>query len=459
MPVPASAAYADLEELARGLAAGEWTSVELTKFYLERCRIFGPKLNAVVTFLEAEASPLAERADGERRAGKLRSRLHGIPFGAKDLLAFPGRPTTWGAAPYRDRQIDHEAVVLKQLREAGAILIAKLSMVEIAGGMGYASADASLTGPGRNPWKTDCWSGGSSSGSGSAVAAALVPFAIGSETWGSITNPAGNCGVTGLRPTYGTVSREGAMALSWTMDKIGPLARTARDAGTILKTIRLSELPALSETTQPITNGRIGVVRKAADKVQPEIAANFEASLKVLRDFATIEEVDLPDLPYNAVADMIIACEAAAAHEELIRSGQVAELTHSDDKWRVYPDLMIPAVDYIRAMRVRTLMIREFGDFLKPFDAIATPTQPTVACPVDVRFSAWGKGFESTQISAASNLTGAPAITVPNGFGADHLPTGLQLVAPSHREQSLISLAHAYQQKTAWHRETPPEFK
>lgn len=459
MPVPASAPYADLQELARGLAAGEWTSVELTKFYLERCRAFGPKLNAIVTLIEAEALPLAEQADAERRAGKLRSSLHGIPFGAKDLLAFPGHPTTWGAAPYRNRVIDQEAVVLRQLREAGAILIAKLSMVEIAGGMGYGSAEAAFNGPGRNPWKTDCWSGGSSSGAGSAVAAALVPFAIGSETWGSITNPAGNCGVTGLRPTYDTVSREGAMALSWTMDKIGPLARTARDAGTILKTIRLPEQPALSETTPPTKKGRIGVVRKAADKVQPDIAANFEASLKVLREFATIEELELPDLPYNAVADMIIACEAAAAHEELIRSGRVAELTHPDDKWRVYPDLMIPAVDYIRAMRVRTLMIREFGDFLKPFDAIATPTQPTVACPVDVRFSSWGKGFESTQISAASNLTGAPAITVPNGFGAGHLPTGLQLVAPAHREQSLISLAHAYQQKTAWHRETPPEFK
>jgi len=459
MPVPASAAFADTEELSRGLASGEWTSVELTRFFLDRCRTHGPRLNAVATLLESEALAAAERSDEDRRAGKIRSPLHGIPFGAKDLLAFPGHPTTWGAAPYRDRAIDQESAVLKQLREAGAVLIAKLSMVEIAGGMGYTSAEAAFNGPGRNPWKTDRWSGGSSSGSGSAVAAGLVPFAIGSETWGSITSPAGNCGVTGLRPTYDTVSREGAMTLSWTMDKIGPIARTARDAAKILDAIRLPELPAISPGVDlKARRARLGVLRGAAEKCQPEVAANFEASLALLRDFADIEEVELPDLPYNAVADMVIACEAAAAHEELIDSGQVASLTHPDDQWRVYPDLMIPAVDYIRAMRVRTVMVRQLGQFLQRFDAVATPTLPTFSCPVDVRFSVWGKGFESTQISAASNLTGAPAITIPNGFGADHLPTGLQFVAAAHCEQSLVSLADAVQERTRWHRETPPEF-
>jgi aspartyl-tRNA(Asn)/glutamyl-tRNA(Gln) amidotransferase subunit A len=459
MPVPAAAAFADLEELSRGLAAGEWTSVELTKFSLERCRTFGPQLNAVVCLLEPEALAIAEQADAERRAGKVRGPLHGIPFGAKDLLAYPGHPTTWGAAPYRDRAIELEATVLRQLREAGAILIAKLSMVEIAGGMGYASADASLTGPGRNPWNTGRWSGGSSSGSGAAVGAGLTPFAIGSETWGSITNPAGSCGVTGLRPTYDTVSCDGAMALSWTMDKIGPFARTARDAETILGVIRQPGAPKLAAAPDiQAKKLRIGVVKKAADKCQPEIATNFEASLAVLRQLGTIDEIELPDLPYNAVADMVIACEAAAAHDELIRSGQLAGLTAPDDKWRVYPDLMIPAVDYLRAMRVRSIIIREFGKLVEQFDAIATPTLPTVACPVDVRFSTWGKGFESTQISAASNLAGIPAITVINGFGADNLPTGLQLVGPAHSEYRLAAIAEAYQKQTTWHRQTPPGF-
>jgi aspartyl-tRNA(Asn)/glutamyl-tRNA(Gln) amidotransferase subunit A len=458
MPVSASAAYADVDTLSRGLAAGEYTSAELTKFFLDRCRTYGPKLNAVATLLESEALATADKCDAERQSGKSRGPLHGIPYGAKDLLAFPGHPTTWGAAPYRDRTIDQEAAVLKQLRDAGAVLIAKLSMVEIAGGMGYTSADAAFNGPGRNPWNVDRWSGGSSSGSGSAVAAGLVPFAIGSETWGSITNPAGNCGVTGLRPTYDTVSRDGAMTLSWTMDKIGPLARSARDAETILRVIRLPQLPPLGSPKTKNGKLRIGVVRKCAEKVQPEIAANFEASMNVLREFATTEEVDLPDLPYNSVADMVIACEAAAAHEELVLSGQVADLQHPDDRWRVYPDLMVPAVDYIRAMRVRTLMMRQLGDFLAPFDAVATPTHATVACPVDVKFSVWGKGFETTQISAATNLTGVPAITAPNGFGADHLPTGLQLVAAAHREPTLIEIASRYQQRTDWHRERPPEF-
>ncbi len=407
MPVPASAAFADVSELSRGLHAGTWTAVELTRFFIDRCRRFGPQLNAVTAVTEIEALAQAERCDAERKSGRLVGPLHGIPFGAKDLLAYPGYPTTWGAEPYRERILDKEAFVLRQLREAGAILVAKLSMVEIAGGMGYNSAAAAFNGPGRNPWKTDRWSGGSSSGSGSAVAAGLVPFAIGSETWGSITSPAGNCGVTGLRPTYGTVSTDGAMTLSWTMDKVGPLARTARDAETVLNAIRLPEAAPLEDRGTVVRQkARLAVIRRAADKVQPEIAANFQASLDVLREFSTLEEVELPDLPFNSVADMIIACEAAAAHEDLISSGRVADLSHPDDRWRVYPDLMIPAVDYLRALRVRTVMIRAMAEFMAPFDAVATPTQPTVSCPVDVKFGVWGKGFESTQISAASNLTG-----------------------------------------------------
>jgi aspartyl-tRNA(Asn)/glutamyl-tRNA(Gln) amidotransferase subunit A len=459
MPVPASTPFASVEELSRGLAAGQWTSVELTTHFLDRCRKHGPVLNAVVTLLDKEALAAAEKADAQRRAGQACGPLHGIPFGAKDLLAVPGHPTTWGAAPYQNRVIDAEARVLTQLRQAGAILIAKLSMVEIAGGMGYSSANAAFNGPGRNPWNLDRWSGGSSSGSGSAVAAGLVPFAIGSETWGSITSPAGNCGVTGLRPTYDTVSREGAMALSWTMDKLGPLTRTAHDAELILDVMREPNAHPLQPAPDLQTRkARLAVVRRAADKVQPEVAANFEASLTLLRDFATIEEVELPDLPYNGVADMIIACEAAAAHEELARSGQVAELAHPEDKWRIYPDLLIPAVDYIRAMRVRTVVMRQFGEFLKPFDAVVTPTLATVACPIDVTFSTWGRGFESTQISAASNLAGVPAITVPNGFGADHLPTGLQLVAAADGDHALTALAAEYQSRTTWHKQKPPQF-
>lgn len=467
MPVPATAAFLDLSELQKGLAAGEFTSVELTTYFLERCETLGPSLNAVVTVLRESGLAQAGRLDDERKRGAIRGPLHGIPFGAKDLLAWPGAPTTWGAAPYRDRVIDVEATVLRKLVQAGGVLIAKLSMVEIAGGLGYRTADAAFNGPGRNPWNRDRWSGGSSSGSGSAVGAGLVPFAIGSETWGSITTPAGLCGVTGFRPTYGTVSRHGAMTLSWTMDKIGPLARSAQDASLVLEITRgrdendlstFGTLAPSSDREVPRPPFRFARLKGAAERVQPEVAANYETSLNVLKEFGTVEEIELPDLPYNEVADLIIACEGAAAHEELVTSGRIAEMAAPEDRWRIYPDLMIPAVDYLRAMRLRTVVQRELDAVLQRLTAIVTPTLSTVAGPNDVPFSEWAQGFESTRISGASNLAGAPAISVPNGFGEDQLPTGLQFVGRVFEEAGLTAAASEYQRRTDWHRKSPPEF-
>jgi len=467
MPVPAAAAFLDLGHLRSGLEAGTFTSVELTEFFLDRCESLGPELNAVVTLLREPALKRAGELDDERRRGNVRGPLHGIPFGAKDLLAWPGTPTTWGASPYRDRVIDVESTVVRKLMDAGGVLVAKLSMVEIAGGLGYRTANAAFNGPGRNPWNRERWSGGSSSGSGSAVGAGLVPFAIGSETWGSITTPAGLCGVTGLRPTYGLVSRHGAMTLSWTMDKIGPLARTAVDARTVLEVIQGRDENDLSTVVanrpdqydQPIQPPfQLATLKGAKDRVQPEVAANFDASLEVLRQFAAIEEIELPDLPYNEVADLIVACEVASAHEELVTSGKIAEMSALEDRWRIYPDLMIPAIDYLRAMRIRTVIQRELDRLFKRYAAIVTPTLSTVAGPIDVPFSEWAKGFESTQISAASNLAGAPAVTAPNGFGADHLPTGLQFVGRVFEERRLIAVANEYQKRTEWHQATPPEF-
>src|SRR6185369_8250813 len=248
----------------------------------------------------------ARERDAELRRGKDRGPLHGIPYGAKDLLAVAGAPTSWGAQPYRDQLLQEDATVVRRLRDAGAVLCAKLAMVELAGGMGYNQAFASFTGPGRTPWNPARWSGGSSSGSGAAVAAGLVPFAIGSETWGSIQFPAAFCGVTGLRPTYGRVSRHGAMALSWTMDKLGPLARTAEDCGLVLNAIagpdpldesavsRAYFYPPLQKIAPPF---KLATLKGAADKVQPEIKANYLGSLGVLKEFASFEEIDLPDLP------------------------------------------------------------------------------------------------------------------------------------------------------------------
>ncbi|MBI4197919.1 MAG: amidase, partial [Chloroflexi bacterium] len=212
--------------------------VELAEGFLERLEELGPRYNAVVTVTRERAMRQARHAEAEIRARVYRGPLHGIPYGAKDLLATSeGIPTTWGAAPFRQQTFEEDATVVRRLEEAGAVLAAKLSMVELAGGMGYRQPNASFTGPGITPWGANAWSGGSSSGSGASVAAGLVPFAIGSETWGSILSPANNCGVAGLRPTYGRVSRHGAMALSWTLDKLGPLGLTADDCGLVLEAI------------------------------------------------------------------------------------------------------------------------------------------------------------------------------------------------------------------------------
>ena len=230
-------AFATIRDLGAKLRAREVTSVQLAEFFLSRLEKFGPVYNAVVRVTRDVALAQAKQADEELKAGKDRGPLHGIPFGVKDLLATKGIPTSWGAAPLKDQMLDEDATVVVRLREAGAVLCAKLAMVELAGGFGYKQADASFTGPGLCAWDKTCWSGGSSSGPGSAVGAGLVPFAIGSETWGSIMTPAGYNGIAGLRPTYGRVSRHGAMALSWTMDKLGPMCRTADDCGLVLDAI------------------------------------------------------------------------------------------------------------------------------------------------------------------------------------------------------------------------------
>ncbi|MEX1097189.1 MAG: amidase, partial [Planctomycetales bacterium] len=348
---------------------------------------------------------------------------------------------------------------------AGAVLVAKLAMVEIAGGLGYRQANASFTGPGLNPWDPQRWSGGSSSGPGSAVGAGLVPFAIGSETWGSIMNPASHCGITGLRPTYGRVSRHGAMALSWTMDKLGPMGRTADDCGVILAAIAGHDPADPSSTSRPfayshgeqrIERFRLATLKGAADRVQPEVRENYEKSLEALREFATFDEIELPDLPYGTVAGTIISCEMGAAFEGLVTSGDVWEMTAPEDRWGAHAALLIPAKDYINALRLRGRIQRALDAMLAKCDAIVTPTLSTVAPPIDAPFSAYGRGFAGTSIGGAGNAAGVPAITVPNGFGESNLPTGLQFVARAFEEDRLIAIADAYQRNTDWHTRRPP---
>ena len=304
MPVPDSSPFATVAELGRRLWSREFTSVELTRFFLDRLERLGPKLNAVVTVTRERALAEAQQADAELCSGRYRGPLHGIPYGAKDLLATKGIPTTWGAAPFKEQMFDEDAAVITKLREAGAVLAAKLAMVEIAGGLGYRQANATFTGPGLNPWNLKRWAGGSSSGSGAAVAAGLIPFSIGTETWGSIMTPAGNCGVTGLRPTYDLIDRKGAMALTWTMDKIGPLARTAQDCGLILNAVQ--ESSAQSRAAPP---RELSLPHRSPQRCSHESAAGGQSELRgvaesprTLRDTPRVQAAGLA-LRFGQLAD------------------------------------------------------------------------------------------------------------------------------------------------------------
>jgi len=453
--------FSDATDLQRLLTSGKISSLELTNLYLARLAKYGAAYGAVVTIMPERARSEAKRADRERSAGKVRGPLHGIPYGVKDLLATIDAPTTWGAAPFRDQHFDFDATVVKRLGDAGAVLLAKLAMVELAGGFGYKEANASFTGPGRTPWNRDYWSGGSSSGSAAAVSAGLVGFAIGSETSGSILFPATSCGVTGLRPTYGRVSRHGAMALSWTLDKLGPIARSARDAETILRAVAGSDANDPTAVDRPFPTGRrrprIGILAKATQKTMPAVKANFEKSLAALGEFCDlVPDVALPDHPYGAAVKTIVNAEGAAAFRELIESGRSRELAATADRTGGYVAYATPAVDYIDALRQRAFMIADFEKAFGAYDAIVSPTLPTVAYPIAVTFDkAYEKYPGTVGLIAPGNLTGTPAIGFPNGFGEHGLPTGIALLGRPFGEATIASIVRTYQQRTDFHLRRP----
>ncbi len=454
-------AFAPVSTLQRLMTRKSVSSLELTELYLARLEKYGPAYNAVVTLMPERARGEAKRADRERAAGKVRGALHGIPYGAKDLLAAIGAPTTWGAEPYRKQRFDYDATAISKLTAAGAVLLAKLAMVELAGGFGYNEADASFTGPGRTPWNRKFWSGGSSSGSGAATAAGLVGFALGSETSGSILFPSTSCGITGLRPTYGRVSRHGAMALCWTLDKIGPMARSASDTEAVLRAI--AGVDPNDPTTvdapfpAPRRRPRIAVMAKSTQKSMPAVKTNFELALKVLAEFCDIEpDVALPDLPYGAAVGTIVNGEGAAAFRELIESGRAQELRSPSDRVGGYEAYATLAVDYVDAQRQRTRMLAAFEKAFAPYDAIATPTLPTVAYPIDLPFDkAYPKYPGVVDPISAGNLTGVPAIGFPNGFGENGLPTGMSLIGRPFCEAKLTFIAREYQARTDFQTRRP----
>jgi aspartyl-tRNA(Asn)/glutamyl-tRNA(Gln) amidotransferase subunit A len=456
-------AFSDALTLGGLLAKRKISSVELTKLYLSRLEKYGKVYGAVVTIMHERALREARTADKELAAGRTRGPLHGVPYGVKDLLAAIGAPTTWGAAPYRDQVFNYDGTVVRKLKDAGAVLCAKLAMVELAGGFGYNDADASFTGPGRTPWNRKFWSGGSSSGPGAAVAAGLVGFAIGSETNGSIMVPAAFCGVSGLRPTYGRVSRHGAMALMWSSDKLGPMCRSARDTEAVLKAISGADPndKTSRDRSFPTIRGRrprIAIVKNATAKTQPHVVKNFQASIEILRGFCDVAaNVALPKGPYGAVFGAIFNGDCAAAFRDLIESGRSRELQSVDDRVGGYQVYGALAVDYVDGMRRRAILNDAFVRAIEPYDAIVYPTLSTVAYPVGIPFDKAYPDKYSGEIEMGSpgNLAGLPSLNVPNGLGENHLPTGLAFMGRPWGEFQLTQIAKAYQSRTQFHLEHP----
>jgi len=447
-PVRAPAVPGNLEELAfrpvtelsELVRTRKVTSTQLTRMYLDRLKRYDPRLHCVVTLTEQRALAQARAADEEIARGRWRGPLHGIPWGAKDLLAVKDYPTTWGAEPYRAQRFDEDAEVVKRLDAAGAVLVAKLTLGALAMG------DVWFGGRTRNPWKPDQGSSGSSAGPGSATAAGLVGFAIGSETLGSISSPATRNGVTGLRPTFGRVPRTGAMALSWTMDKLGPMTRGAEDAALVLAAIHgpdgrdqtVIRAPFNWDATEPLSRLRVGYVKSAFDRDRATKAFD-QATLDVLRaQGAALTPVELPEMPYGAMRIILVA-EGAAAFDELTRSGRDAELTEQGPN--AWPNSFrvarfIPAVDYVNANRVRALAIERWAALMKTVDVIVVPTN-------------------GTNQLLATNLTGHPAVIVPNGFRDDGTPVSITFLGGLYDEARPLLAAHAYQQATDFHRRVP----
>jgi aspartyl-tRNA(Asn)/glutamyl-tRNA(Gln) amidotransferase subunit A len=440
---------AGIAELAAQLRSGAVSSRELAEIADAALREHAAPLNAVAVLSSKRAAAEAAAADAELHAGIDRGALHGLPYGAKDLIAARGLPTTWGAAPLKDQQFADDAEVVRRLQLAGAVLTAKLATVELAGGGGYRQPHASLQGPGRNPWNAERWTGGSSSGSGAAVGAGAVPFALGSETWGSIVLPAAYCGIVGLRPSYGLVPRLGAMALSWSMDKIGPLARSVADAARVLEVI------AGPHRDDPSTNGstfryqpqaslrrpRFGLVSAEIADAAPDIGAAFERLRSQLATIGDVVELDLADEPHADVAWLIVAAEAASAYEDLIESGAVRQLAAAETHAGFYSYESISAKDYIRAQRVRRKMVANVNALFNDVDVLIAPTSGRSASPIHRDTGFLGPRARPSDLGALANLAGMPGFSLPIGLDREGLPLAMHVVAPFQQDAYLVAVA------------------
>jgi Asp-tRNA(Asn)/Glu-tRNA(Gln) amidotransferase A subunit family amidase len=454
-------AFATVPQLAELIRTKKVSSVELTKMYLGRLKKYGPKLLCVVTLTEDLAMKQAEGADNDLKRGKYRGPLHGIPWGGKDLLATKGIKTTWGAEPYRDQMIDYDATVVERLREAGAVLLAKLSMGALAQGAKW------FGGVTRNPWAPDedrQGSSGSSAGPASATSAGLVGFSIGTETLGSIVSPSSRCGVTGLRPTYGRVSRYGAMGLSWTMDKIGPICRGVEDCAAALDAIygpdqrdmTVGDAPFNWSADVPLSGLRVGYLKTEfettpqpnANEQQRQLTEKRNAMYKEALDALVkagvkMTPIELPKFPTNNIR-YILTAEAATAFDDITRDGRVNQLSGQDPgDWpnSFRTNRFVPAVEYLRAQRARVLLMREMDKLMSQWDVFVSPAPGSASLII-------------------TNLTGHPAVCMPCGFldfpanqntPAQHLPQAIMFTGGLYDEASPLRVALAFEQATKWH--------
>ena len=438
-------AFYPVYKLASLIKSKKITSLELTQLYLTRIKKYKDTLQCVISITEEQALQQAKKADEEIAKGGYRGPLHGIPYGIKDLLAVEGTKTTWGAGPYKDQTIDKTATVVKKLEAAGAVMVAKLTMGALAMG------DIWFGGKTRNPWNLEQGSSGSSAGSASATAAGLVGFAIGTETYGSIVSPSNRCGATGLRPTYGVVSRNGAMALSWSMDKIGPICRSALDCAMVFDVIRgedgrdnsVKNFAFNYSANADLRKLKVGYLKTLFEKDTANKEQHSRSLALLQSQGIELVPVELPsDLPVKAIS-FIIDSEGGAAFDEMTRSNRDSLLT--DQSKGAWPNVFrsarfIPAIEYINAQRIRKVLIEEYHQKTKDFDVIIAPS------------------FEGDQL-LMTNLTGHPCLVIPNGFNKKGNPTSISFLGKLYGEAALISVGRAIQEATDWENMTPPLFK
>jgi Asp-tRNA(Asn)/Glu-tRNA(Gln) amidotransferase A subunit family amidase len=442
-------AFYNILQLASLIKNKKITSVALTQFFIDRLKKFGDSLQCVITITEEIAMQQALQADAEIAQGKYRGPLHGIPYGLKDLFAVKGTKTTWGAAPYRNQVIDEDAFVYQQLKSAGAVLIAKFTLGALAMG------DYWYGGRTKNPWNTKTGSSGSSAGSTSATVAGLVPFAIGTETWGSIVSPSSTCGATGLRPTFGSISRSGAMTLSWSLDKVGPICRSAEDAALVFNSIHGTDGFDMSAVNKPfnykpkadIKKMKVAYAKNYFDKITDTSRNEWKVLAAYKSLGVALVPVNFPDSGvYNFnIMDIVISAECAAAFDEFTRNNIDDEMTQQGkndwpNSFRV--SRLMSAVEYINANRHRYLLMQKVNDVMKNVDVLICPTR------------------SSGNQGAITNLTGHPVVCMPTGFDKRfNLPTSITLIGNLYDEATILSAAKAYQDATPWDEMHPPKFK